>query len=123
VDLPPVAITLLRHGDPLACQDVVGEVSLCADDWTTVRDLVLEVGTSPLSRCNAAHADVDLRQGFETMVDGTREEQDHEELERAMLERSRRTLAEGGTDRELVEARLVQWALEDARRNPPGTPS
>jgi hypothetical protein len=116
VDLPPVAVPLLRHGDPIAWRDIDGKVSIhfCADDWETVRDLVLEVGTSPLSRCNAAHADFDLRQEFEALLTERRERPDQEAIAREMLDRSRETLADGGTDRELVEARLVQWALEDA---------
>ena len=116
VDLPPAAVPVLRHSDPIAWRDIVGEVSIhfCADDWETVCDLVLQVGANPLPNCNAAHADFDLRQEFEALLTERREQPDHDAKADEMLERSRETLADGGTDRELVAARLVQWALEDA---------
>jgi hypothetical protein len=63
LDLPPRAVPMLKHSEAIAWQDIVGEVSIyfCASDWETVRDLVLETGMSPLSRCNVARASFDLR--------------------------------------------------------------
>jgi hypothetical protein len=87
----------------------------CADDWAVVRDLALDVGMSPLGRCNAAYADFDLREDFEALLNETRDEPDHADLEARMLDAGEAALADpGATDRELVEARLVGWTLEDA---------
>jgi hypothetical protein len=120
LDLPPRAITEMRHGDPIAWRDVEGEVSIyfCADDWETVRELALEIGMSPLSRCNAAHASFDLREDFEALTDDVREEPDQRAVEDRMLAEADETLAredDNVEDRDLVEARVVRWALADAR--------
>lgn len=119
IDLPPRAIQLLKHGEVIAWQDVVGEVSIhfCATDWETVADLVLDVGMSPLSRCNVARASFDLREDFEAFTGRTVDEPDQRPLERRLWIESEAVLA-GETDyppsdRDLVEARIVRWALED----------
>jgi len=108
LDLPPRAVPLLKHADPIAWQDIVGEVSIyfCGSDWETVRDLVLETGMSPLSRCNAARASFDLR-----------DEPDHTEIESEMRAEAVETLANRDDpyveERDLVEARVIEWVFED----------
>ena len=133
LDLPPRAIQLLKHGEVIAWQDVVGEVSIhfCASDWETVAELVLEVGMSPLSRCNVARASFDLREDFEAFTGRAVDEPDQRPLERRLWAESEAVLA-GETDyppsdRDLVEARVVRWALEDTdasvARSPADRPS
>ena len=119
VDLPPRVIQQLKHGEAIAWQDVVGEVSLyfCEQDWETVCDLVLETGMTPLSRCNAARASFDLREDFEAFTNRTKDVPDHQPIEERFWTESQQILA-GDTeyppsDRELVQARVVTWALED----------
>ncbi|WP_299235010.1 hypothetical protein [Natronomonas sp.] len=126
IDIPPRAIQLLKHAGPIAWQDVEGEVSLyfCRDDWETVRELVLETGMSPLSRCNAGRASFVLREDFEALLNDVRAEPDQRPLERELLAEAEETLEryEDGDDlvetRDLVEARIVTWALEDLGRPP-----
>ncbi|WP_336133314.1 hypothetical protein [Natronomonas amylolytica] len=121
IDIPPRAVQLLKHSDPIAWRDIEGEVSLyfCEDDWATVRDLVLKTGMSPLSRCNAARASFVLREDFEALLNATREEPDQTPLEERMLseaENAKTRWQEDGTlvdDRDLVEAHIVEWALSD----------
>jgi hypothetical protein len=116
IDIPPRAVQLLKNAGPIAWRDIVGEVSIhfCADDWETVRDLVLDTGMSPLSRCNAARADFDLREDFEALLNKTKDEPDQTVLEREMLADTDAVLAdEKATDRERVEALVVRWALSD----------
>ncbi|MBO4246376.1 hypothetical protein IL252_00915 [Halomicrobium sp. IBSBa] len=120
IDLPPRAVQLMRHGDPIAWRDIESTVTVyfCADDWETVRDLVLETGMSPLSRCNVAHASFDLREDFEALLNDVREEPDQRPREREMLADARETIETYGEDdhveeRDVVEARIVTWALED----------
>lgn len=121
IDIPPRAIQLLKHAGPIAWRDVEGEVSLyfCQNDWETVRELVLETGMSPLSRCNAGRASFVLREDFEALLNDTRAEPDQRPLERRLLSEAEETLErhEAGDDlvetRDLVEARVVAWALED----------
>ena len=120
LDLPPRAVQKLDNSGPIAWQDIVGEVSIyfCESDWETVVDLVLDTGMSPLSRCNAARADFDLREDFEALLNDVRDEPDQRPLEREMREESRRVIEEYEEDdhvdvRDLVEARVVTWALED----------
>ncbi|WP_136715220.1 hypothetical protein [Halorientalis salina] len=122
LDIPPRAVQLLDNSGPIAWQDIVGEVSIyfCESDWETVVDLVLDAGMSPLSRCNAARADFDLREDFEAMLNAVREEPDQKPLEREMLEESERVIeeyedADNSEVRALVEARVVTWAMEDLR--------
>jgi hypothetical protein len=119
IDLPPRAIQALRYGDAIAWQDVVGDVSIhfCGACWPTVRDLVLETRMSPLPRCNVARASFDLREDFEAFTSRTREEPDQRPVEERFWRESRRTLA-GETeyqpsDRDLVQAQVVTWALDE----------
>ncbi|QIO22682.1 hypothetical protein [Haloarcula sp. JP-L23] len=119
LDLPPRAVPLLKHSEPIAWRDIVGEVSIyfCAADWDTVRDLVLETGMSPLSRCNVARASFDLREDFEALLNDVRDEPDHSDLEAEMLADADGILEnpEGPyvEERDVVEARVVQWVFED----------
>jgi hypothetical protein len=83
-----------------------------------VVDLVLDAGMSPLSRCNAARADFDLREDFEALLNDVRDEPDQQPLETEMREESEQVIAEYESDdhievRDLVEARVVTWALDD----------
>ena len=119
IDLPPRAIQSMKHGEVIAWQDVVGEVSIhfCADDWELVSELVLEMGMNPLSRCNVARASFDLREDFEAFTGRVLEEPDQRPVEARMWEEATAVL-EGETeyepsDREVVEARLVRWTLSD----------
>ena len=116
VDLPPRAIPRMKHSGPIAWRDVEGEVSVhfCAEDWATVRDLVLDAGMSPLGRCNAARADFDLRADFEALSNDRREQPDHGPVERRLLDRARETGSEA-TDRERVQAWLVRAVLAEER--------
>jgi hypothetical protein len=120
IDLPPRAVQLMQHGDPIAWRDIESTVTVyfCADDWATVRDLVLETGMSPLSRCNVARASFDLREDFEALLNDVRDEPDQRPREREMLDAARETIDAYGEDdhveeRDVVEARIVTWALED----------
>ena len=119
LDLPPRAVPLLKNAEAIAWRDIVGEVSIyfCADDWETIRELVLETGMSPLSRCNVARASFDLRSDFEALLNEVRDEPDHSELEAEMREAAERTLDDPEDqyvdERDLVEARIVQWVFED----------
>ena len=124
VDLPPAAIPEMANSDPVAWQDVEGEVSIhfCASDWELVRDLVLELGQNPLGRCNVARASFDLREDFEALLNDVRDEPDQSGVEADLLARSEAALDDGeATDRERVEALLVQWALDE--RPETGTPA
>jgi hypothetical protein len=132
LDLPPRAIEAMKRSGRVAWRDVVGEVSVyfCRSDWETVRDLVLETGMNPIGRCNAARADFDLREDFEALTNTVRERQDQRRVEREMLAAARETLEahtdtgedrgrDGGSgrpgpeERALVEARVIEWTLED----------
>jgi hypothetical protein len=119
LDLPPRAVQLMRNSDPIAWRDIVGEVSIhfCQNDWDLVRDLVLNVGVSPLSRCNVAHASFDLREDFEALLNQTREEPDQTELESRLLDRSAEVLDADDDalvdERDVVEATIVRWALAE----------
>ncbi|WP_458187633.1 hypothetical protein [Haladaptatus sp. NG-WS-4] len=122
IDLPPRAVPEMKHGDPIAWRDIVGEVSIhfCENDWNTVRDLVVDLGMSPLPRCNVARASFDLREDFETLLDRPREEPDHNGVESRLREKSEDVVEAYGedslyTDRDLVEARIVQWVLDGDR--------
>lgn len=118
LDLPPRAVQLMQHSDPIAWRDIVGEVSIhfCESDWDLVCDLVLNVGVSPLSRCNVAHASFDLREDFEALLNQTREEPDQTELESRLLARSEEVLARDDDlveERDVVEATVIRWALAE----------
>jgi hypothetical protein len=118
LDLPPRAVQLMQHSGPIAWRDIVGEVSIhfCESDWDLVRDLVLNVGVSPLSRCNVAHASFDLREDFEALLNQTREEPDQTELESRLLARSEEVLDREDDlveERDVVEATVIRWALAE----------
>jgi len=120
IDIPPRAVQLLDKSGPIAWRDIVGEVSIyfCASDWETVTDLVLDAGMSPLSRCNAARADFDLREDFEALLNDVRDEPDQGPLETEMREESEQVITEYESEdnievRDLVESRVVTWALDD----------
>jgi hypothetical protein len=119
IDLPPRAIEAMARSGRISWRDIIGEVSLyfCASDWETVRDLVLETGMNPIGRCNAACADFDLKEDFDALTNSHTQRQDHHEKEAEMLTAARETLASvaGGDpeERDLVEARITQWTMED----------
>jgi hypothetical protein len=114
----------MKHGDPIAWQDIIGTVTVffCSEDWETIRDLVLDTRMSPLSRCNVARASFDLRADFEALVNERKEVPDHAAVERRMLAESEAVIRRDGehepSDRELVEAYVVQWAIEDLPDRP-----
>lgn len=120
LDLPPRAITEMKHADAIAWQDVVGEVAIhfCENDWDLVSELVLELGQNPLSRCNVARASFDLREDFEAMLSRTREEPDHGPIEDRMRAESEAVLTDGNRHerRARVQAWVVQWVLEGPLR-------
>lgn len=126
IELPPRAIGLMKNGDPISWRDVVGTVSMgfCESDWDLVRDLVLDLDTHPLSRCNAAHLSLDLRADHEALFTATKEATDQTELEARRVEHARETIAaaEDGTDdtdankpeeRALVESLVTLRALAE----------
>jgi hypothetical protein len=124
VDLPPRAVRAMKHSGPIAWRDIEGEVSIhfCASDWELVEDLVVEKGLNPLGRCNVARASFVLREDFEALLNDARAEPDQEPLEREMYETATRVVEEYDdadtlhSRRDLVEARLVRWTLEDLDR-------
>jgi hypothetical protein len=117
----------MANSDPIAWQDVEGEVSIhfCASDWELVRELVLDLGQNPLGKCNVARASFDLREDFEALLNDIRDEPDQSGVEADLLERSEQALAGGddadASDRERVQALLVQWVLDE--RPETGTPA
>jgi hypothetical protein len=116
LDLPPRTVTLMRNADPIAWRDIVGEVSIhfCESDWDLVRELVLDVGVLPLSRCNVARASFSLREDFEALLNTTRDEPDQTELEARALERSRAVLSDPDAEPQAaVQARVVVRALAE----------
>ncbi|WP_435194063.1 hypothetical protein [Natronomonas sp. EA1] len=126
IDIPPRAVPLLKNSEPIAWRDIEGEVSLhfCRSDWDLVADLVLEMGMSPLSRCNVARASFVLREDFEALLNDTREEPDQRPLEAEMRVDAEEKLARYGADqtvseRDAVEARIVLWAFEELEPQEP----
>ncbi|GAB3422844.1 hypothetical protein GCM10027435_28050 [Haloparvum alkalitolerans] len=126
IEVPPRALGLMENGDPISWRDVVGTVSLgfCESDWALVRDLVCDLDTHPLSRCNAAHVSLDLRADHEALFTAAKEATDQTELEARRVERARRTLAaaeDGGSvagtddpeERAVVEALVTLRALAE----------
>ncbi|MCU4716907.1 hypothetical protein [Halapricum hydrolyticum] len=118
IDIPPRALQLCKHSDPIAWQDIVGDVSMyfCANDWELIEELVLDVGVLPLSRCNAARASFDLREDFEALLNDVRNQPDQRPLEAEMLSDAEEALrsherGENVGPQRLVQARIVQWAL------------
>lgn len=118
IDIPPRAVSLMRHGDPIAWRDIVGTVSIhfCASDWETVADLV-EMDLLPLSRCNAARASLSLREDYEALLNETRDEPDQTALERDLVADARETIANEADPmierRDVVEARVTLQALAE----------
>ncbi|WP_435159904.1 hypothetical protein [Halorubrum sp. SY-15] len=126
IAVPPRALRLMANGDPIAWRDVVGTVTLrfCADDWSLVRDLALEMDTHPLSRCNAAHVSLDLREDHEALLSATKSATDQTDLEARLAAEAEATLAAVDDDytepRDVVEAIVVLRALEELGvRDPP----
>ena len=116
VDLPPRAVTLMRNPGPIAWRDIVGEVSIhfCAGDWTLVRELVLDMGMLPLSRCNAARASMSFREDFEALLNATRDEPDQTKLESRVVERSRAVVDDPDAEPQAaVQARIILLALAE----------
>lgn len=120
LDLPPQTVQLMANSDPIAWRDIVGEMSIhfWESDWTLVRDLGLDTGMHPLSRCNVARASFGVREDFEALLNDVRGEPDQTPIERRMLDESRRMIEGRGNDepvevRALVEANVIRWALED----------
>jgi len=116
LDLPPRTVTLMRNSGPIAWRDIVGEVSIhfCESDWELVRELVLDMGMLPLSRCNVAHASMSLREDFEALLNATRDEPDQTALEASALERSREVLDDPEAEPQAaVQARVVVFALNE----------
>ncbi len=119
----------MKNGDPISWRDVVGTVTLrfCADDWDLVSDLAIETDTHPLSRCNAAHVSLDLREDHEALLSAVKGETDQTELESRLVGEAEATLDAVGDpyteERDVVEAIVVLRALEELDvRDPPGDP-
>jgi len=119
IAVPPRALNLMQNGDPIAWRDVVGTVTLrfCENDWELVRDLAVEMDTHPLSRCNAAHVSLDLREDHEALLTATKEATDQTELEERLECRAEETLADRDDphteERDVVEAIVILCALEE----------
>ena len=119
IEVPPRAVQLMKNSGPIAWQDIVSPVTLqfCADDWELVRDLAVEMGHHPLSRCNVAYASFDLREDFEAMLNTTKAVPDQTKLETRLLERSHEVLDSVDDplteERQLVEATIIDTALDE----------
>jgi hypothetical protein len=119
IEVPPRALTLMENGGPIAWRDVVGSVTLrfCADDWALVTDLAIEMDTHPLSRCNAAHVSLDLREDHEALLSATKAATDQTELEARLESRAEETLEAVDDpyteERDVVEAIVVLRALAE----------
>ncbi|WP_096396089.1 hypothetical protein [Halorubrum trapanicum] len=119
IAVPPRALRLMENGGPIAWRDVVGTVTLrfCADDWDLVSDLAIEMDTHPLSRCNAAHVSLDLREDHEALLSATKAETDQTELEARLASEAEATLDAVDDpyteERDVVEAIVVLRALEE----------
>ncbi len=118
IAVPPRALTLMENSGPIAWRDVVGTVTLrfCADDWALVSDLAIEANTHPLSRCNAAHVSLDLREDHEALLSATKSATDQTELE-SRLEREAEATLDAVDDpyteeRDVVEAIVTLRALD-----------
>lgn len=129
IAVPPRALRLMANGGPIAWRDVVGAVTLrfCADDWALVSDLAIEMDTHPLSRCNAAHVSLDLREDHEALLSATKAETDQTELESRLVAEAETTLDAVDDayteERDVVEAIVVLRALEELGvRDSPGDP-
>jgi len=106
----------MANGGPIAWRDVVGAVTLrfCADDWALVSDLAIEMDTHPLSRCNAAHVSLDLREDHEALLSATKAETDQTELESRLVAEAETTLdavddAHRGARRGRSDRGVARW--------------
>ena len=120
IDIFPRAVQLLENSGPIAWRDIEGEVSLhfCESDWELVREIVLDMGMSPLGRCNAARASMVFREDFEALLNDVRDEPNQTPLERRKREQAEEHVAEYSEEsnvdeRDLVEARVVLDALAE----------
>ncbi|ELZ99014.1 hypothetical protein C440_01620 [Haloferax mucosum ATCC BAA-1512] len=109
----------MQNASPIAWQDIVGDVTLqfCESDWELVSELVLDLDTHPLSRCNVARADFSLREDFEALLNSTREEPDQTAQEQRLLAEAREVVADADDPmverRDLVEAHVVIRSLAE----------
>jgi hypothetical protein len=129
IAVPPRALGLMENGGPISWRDVVGTVTLrfCADDWELVSDLAIEMDAHPLSRCNAAHVSLDLREDHEALLSAVKGETDQTELESRLAAEAEATLDAVDDpyteERDVVEAIVVLRALEELGvRDQPGDP-
>jgi len=81
-----------RRADRVARRGRGGDAPVCADDWALVSDLAIEMDTHPLSRCNAAHVSLDLREDHEALLSATKAETDQTELESRLVAEAETTL-------------------------------
>lgn len=118
IDVPPRAVSLMENSGPIAVADVVGPASVhfCESDWTLVRDLTVDLGGNPLSRCNAARASFDLADDYEAMTSMTKDP-DQAGVEARMAREARATLDArddpNTEDRDVVEALVVERSLAE----------
>jgi hypothetical protein len=109
----------MRNADPIAWRDIVGDVTIqfCESDWQLVSELVLDLDTHPLSRCNVARADFSIREDFEALLNSVRAEPDQTEQERQLLSEANDVIARADDPmverRDLVEAYVVVRAMEE----------
>ncbi|WP_396612738.1 hypothetical protein ACH9L7_05550 [Haloferax sp. S1W] len=119
IAVPPRAVLLMENVGPIAWRDIVGDVTLhfCESDWELVSELVLDLGTHPLSRCNVARADFSIREDFEALLNATRDEPDQTEQERTLLSEAHAVLDDAENPmverRDLVEALVVVRSLAE----------
>ena len=116
VDVPPRAVGLMENGGPIAVADVVGSASIhfCESDLAFVRDLVLNLDGTPLSRCNAAWASFDLADDYEALTNATNDP-DQTGVEAEMRQAAAATLERrddpSTEDRAVVEALVAERSL------------
>ncbi|ELZ82239.1 hypothetical protein [Haloferax larsenii] len=124
IAVPPRAVLLMKNSGPIAWRDIVGDVTLhfCESDWELVSELVLDLGTHPLSRCNVARADFSIREDFEALLNATRDEPDQTEQEQQLLSEAREVLDDAENPlverRDLVEAHIVVRAMAELGSHP-----
>lgn len=108
----------MKNSGPIAVADIVGSASVhfCESDWALVRDLTVDLGGNPLSRCNAARASFDLRDDYEALTNATKEP-DQAGVEARMREEAAAVLASrddpATEDRAVVEALVVRRSLAE----------
>jgi hypothetical protein len=121
LDLPPRAITQMKHAEAIAWQDVVGEVSIhfCESDWQLVSELVLDMRLNPLGRCNVARV-VRSARGFRSNAfkntgaarSGTNRTKDEKSAPVLTNESEHER-------RDRIKAQLIRWVIEEPRPNGP----